>query len=74
MNACFNRAPFKPEMTVQDGYTHRAVQVGELLAVERTPRLVDVPFRMSQACEYSTDDMVGKKDAGCIGCRWRAAA
>jgi hypothetical protein len=70
VNGCHGRAPFKPEMHVQNGWHHRVVQVGDQLALERTARMVDVPFRMAQDCRYTLTDL-GQADKGCTGCRWK---
>lgn len=70
MSGCHNRAPFKPEMHVQDGWLHRVVQAGDQLALERTARMVDVPFRMAADCRYTHSDL-GQADKGCNGCRWK---
>lgn len=63
---CHNRAPFKPSMRVQDGWQD--------IGASRIPVMVDVPFVMSMDCEYSTDPMVGSKDADCFGCPWKVEA
>lgn len=65
LNACHNRAPFLGEMVVQDGWYHREG------ADTRLPRMVTIPFRMRSDCVYSTDPLVGSKDLGCVGCRWK---
>lgn len=61
---CHNRSPFKPSMTVQDGYYQREG------ADTRSQKLVTVPFRMAEDCRY-THTTLGQNDAGCNGCSWR---
>lgn len=73
MNGCNGRAPFKDVMHVQDGWLTHAVQRGDQIALERTPKIVEVPFRMSMDCQYTQDDMVGSKDKDCVGCPWRVS-
>lgn len=63
MNGCHNRAPLSPALSVQDGWTVSDSQD------TRQPRMISIPFRMSQRCEYALSDL-GKKDAACVGCKW----
>lgn len=62
MNGCYNRAPFKTQMVVPDGFWDDGLQ--------RIPKLTSIPFRMSTECNYSRDPMgVGQKDPACEGCK-----
>lgn len=63
MNGCFNRAPFKESMKVQDGW----IDYGN----SRMPRMIDVPFRMSKDCEYQKHDKYN--DPNCVGCKHKEA-
>ena len=66
LNGCHNRQPYKESTTVQDGWI--------MDGVTRVARMVAMPFRMSQRCEYSRDPMgLGKNDERCTGCKWRAS-
>lgn len=61
---CFNRAPFKESVTVQDGYTHSPN------ATTRLPKMVKVPFGMEMTCQY-TQTTLGRIDESCNGCKWK---
>ena len=65
MNGCHNRADYKPSYWVQDGYYDS--EPG--MPPTRLPRMVEVPFRMSQDCRYTHDPLVGQHDEGCMGCK-----
>ena len=67
MNGCHNRADYKPSYWVQDGYYKS--EPG--MPPARIPRMVEVPFTMSPDCQYTHTEL-GRKDAGCAGCRWRS--
>jgi hypothetical protein len=56
---CHNRPLFKRTLTVQDGYKP-----------DGTRNMVEVPFRMSPLCDYTTSDL-GKVDARCATCKHR---
>jgi len=61
VNGCFNRAPFKESMKVQDGWID--------YCNSRMPKMIDVPFRMSKDCEYQKHDkynaaLTGARDQG----------
>jgi hypothetical protein len=61
-NACLNRPPFRSDTQMQDGWIH--------IDGTRLPRMVRMPFRMSQDCKYSQDPMgYGQQDPRCTGCR-----
>jgi hypothetical protein len=60
--ACFNHAPFRESMPVQNGWND---QDGT-----RTPRMVIIPDPMTKTCNYSLHDRYG--DKGCNGCKWKA--
>lgn len=62
-NSCHNRAPFKPWLMVQNGWY--------MDGFTRAPRMETFPFRNTVACVYSADPLIGSKDAGCAGCRWK---
>lgn len=72
MNGCHSRADYKPSYLAQDGYYDS--EPGMPLA--RIPRMVEVPFRMSQDCRYTHDPLVGQHDEGCMGCKhhWNGVA
>lgn len=59
--ACRNRKSFKPTLTVQDGYKP-----------DGTRNMVEVPFRMSRACEYARTEL-GEVDVRCGDCWHRAS-
>jgi len=63
MNGCFNRHEFRPGYYAQDGWY--------MDGYTRTPKMIWVPFRMSQKCEYMLDQLVGKHDNKCAGCKWK---
>lgn len=63
MNGCHQRLPFHKTLSVQNGYRIRAD--------ERTPKLINIPFVMSRACEYAKSAL-GQKDDGCVGCKWKS--
>jgi hypothetical protein len=62
---CHNRAPYMRTIAAQDGWY--------MDGHTRTPRMVPMPFRMSQTCNYTTTEL-GRADTRCTGCTWRAAA
>jgi hypothetical protein len=66
LNACHNRKPFRDTLRVQDGWADSSLS--------RLPVMKEVPFRNSRECIYSTDPLVGSKDPGCEGCRWKQSA
>ena len=60
--AQYNRGPFLESMWVQDGWmVHQARG-----AISRLPRMVHVPFRMAETCQFQKDDKYQLPD--CIGC------
>ena len=61
--AQFNRGPFKPAMVVQDGWFNDGYT--------RTPKLVSVPFRMKEPCQFQIDDKYALPD--CVGCSHKQA-
>lgn len=65
-NACFDRPPFRTSMVVQDGWW--------MDGYTRYPKMKAVEFRGSPGCVYSTDPLMGSKDPGCVGCKWRGGA
>lgn len=67
LNGCHNRAPFRSSAVMQDGWIDFIIDGNGT----RSPRLVTVPFLMSAGCSYTHTDL-GRADAGCHGCRWRA--
>ncbi len=67
LNACHSRKPYRATTIVQDGWTP---PMGSLYGGARHPKVVGVPFRMAQDCQYTKSDL-GQADKGCIGCPWR---
>ncbi len=59
---CHNRRDFRPRYFVQDGWWHDGAA--------RTARLAQVPFVMSEACQYTKSEL-GQTDEGCHGCKHR---
>ena len=57
---CFNRKPFEQSIKVQDGFLNSWAR-----------NMVDMEFRMSEGCVYSSSDL-GQADNQCQGCSWRA--
>jgi hypothetical protein len=55
--ACHNRPPFKRTLLAQDGYKP-----------DGTRNMVEVPFRMSPLCEFTTTEL-GQVDERCGDCR-----
>lgn len=69
LHACNNRRAFLHALVVQDGWDWLTVLLpGGEQRRTRTPRMVAVPFRMSEECQYVP---VGGPDPRCEGCRWR---
>jgi len=60
--ACKDRAPFMRTIAAQDGWF--------MDGYTRTPRMVPMPFRMAQTCQYTHSDL-GGADKRCAGCTWR---
>lgn len=60
--ACHNRAPYARVLPAQSGWY--------LDGTTRTPRMVAMPFRMSEECNFTTTEL-GQADKGCAGCKWR---
>lgn len=58
---CHNRQPYRPDMLVQDGHWWPDEST-------RHPRMVKVPFRMANDCQYTKSEL-GKNDAKCTGCK-----
>lgn len=58
--ACKDRPPFEQSIKVQDGFLNNWAR-----------RMVDMEFRMSQGCIYSSSAL-GQADEKCQGCSWRA--
>jgi hypothetical protein len=61
--ACHNRAPYEPDMRVQDGWI--------AARITRDPVMVSVPFTLSRECQFTHSDL-GRSDSQCQGCKWRA--
>jgi len=55
-HGCHNRQPFKQELQVQDGWTEDGRRV-----------MKQIPFRMSNECEWSKEH----DDDKCTSCRWK---
>ena len=60
---CHNREPFVDTVVVQDGWDYSATH--------RQARVKTIPFVMLKECSYTTTEL-GRKDAGCTACKWRA--
>jgi hypothetical protein len=60
--ACHNRQPFHPIVQMQDGWIE-----SRLVPDVRLPRMVEVPFRGSSSCNYTTTEL-GQVDERCAGC------
>jgi len=58
-NGCFDRAPLKTRVMVQDGWNY----IGDT----RTPRMVIIPDPMTKTCQYQADDKYS--DPQCVGCK-----
>lgn len=58
-NGCFNRAPYKNLMTINEVRGPHGVLVNA------------IPFRMSPDCQYTKSEL-GQKDPRCDGCSWRS--
>jgi len=56
---CHNRAPYVASFQAQDGWYDSGPR-----------RKVEIPFRMSQQCEYRKTEL-GEADKNCAGCGWR---
>ena len=52
---CYNGAPYRETMAVQDGWN-----------ADGTRRMKDSPFRMSRDCRYDR----AMTDSACAGCCW----
>lgn len=61
-HGCYDRPDYKPSSLMQDGWV--------MVDCTRYPILVDVPFRMETACQYTHTDL-GRQDERCDGCKWR---
>lgn len=70
-HGCHNRTPYRETVKVQDGWLRSIVQVGNRAAEQQTRHMVEVPFRMARACQY-TRSALGQGDASCSGCAHRA--
>lgn len=57
--ACRDHKPFQQQMLVQDGYF--------MDGVTRIPKMISIPFRMAQDCQYARDDKYS--DPQCVGCK-----
>ena len=64
---CKNRPAFRPYLGVKDGHTVKAD--GDSYAA--FPNVRSVKFNMSRECQYTKPDL-GRVDAGCDGCKWKA--
>jgi hypothetical protein len=62
---CKDRAPYLSSIPAADGHY--------MDGYTRTPRMVPMPFRMAQGCEYTKSEL-GQADTRCHGCTWRAEA
>jgi hypothetical protein len=71
LNGCHGRAPFNERVIVQDGYYEARDGFG---APVRSPKYIEVPFRMRQDCSYANETDLGRADPRCTGCPWKNAA
>jgi hypothetical protein len=62
---CYNRAPFRESMPVQNGW------VNSPNATTRLPRMQPSPFRMARECQFTLTEL-GQTDPKCDGCKWKA--
>ena len=62
-NGCHDHKPYRVSMPVADGYF--------IDGVTRISKMISVPFRQALTCQYTKTDL-GKLDAGCSACKWRA--
>lgn len=65
-NGCFDRKPFAPTQTIG----HRLALYGETLVNHR----VEIPnfTAADSSCQYTKSNL-GRIDAGCLCCKWRAS-
>lgn len=63
---CHNHMPFKTSMVVQNGWYH----VNFRGVATRIPKLVEMPWRGTPECMYTTSE-AGKTDPQCDGCYWK---
>jgi hypothetical protein len=56
---CFDRAPFRPTVRVQQGWT-----------ADGRRKMEFIPFAMTTDCQYRHTEL-GQRDSGCDGCKWR---
>lgn len=62
MNGCYNRAPLRPAMPVQNGWRPSGSS--------REPVMVWIPNRMTMDCQYTHTEL-GQADPRCLGCEHR---
>ena len=60
-NGCFDRAPLKSRVMVQDGWWP-----------DGTRHMVEIPDPMTKDCQYQADDKYN--DPQCVGCKHLARA
>ena len=65
MNGCFNRAPLKTMVVVQNGHF--------MDEVTRVPRMVSIPNPMTTSCQYTLSPL-GAADSACAGCSHQSKA
>lgn len=61
-NGCYNRAPLRTSVTVQDGWISSGPS--------RVPVMQTIANPMTKGCQY-TKSVLGQQDKGCEGCSWR---
>ncbi len=66
-HGCHNRAPYKSEVIVQDGWAY--AQHEDVMS--RIPVMKAIPFTMTTDCNYTHTEL-GRTDKCCAGCKWRA--
>lgn len=70
---CFNRPPVKKFSIVQDGWFYKKVYgvLGNPIGLARFPKMVKIPFRMSEDCkQWGPFGIALKENWNCDGCIW----
>jgi hypothetical protein len=70
---CFNRPTVKKFSIVQDGWFYVGLynKLGDFIGNTRYPRIVEIPFRMSEDCkQWNPFGVALKENWDCNGCVW----
>lgn len=70
---CFNRPPVKKFSIVQDGWFFKKLynHSGNFIGLTRLPKMVKIPFRMSEDCkQWGPFGIALKENWNCNGCIW----